>query len=151
MGAVVITIPARQWSRAAASGWLGGCGASLPIEASQPVVRRIFVSLAPCRDSERRLNKVIEGTALAHEELPDMDELASQLAHNVHAQHDPVRHTEDELDQAIREARDARFGVRAKGWSVNRLDQKIFQRRVLSAGHLTGNASIVASEAIDNF
>src|SRR5439155_7807933 len=55
-------------------------------------------------------------------ELPDMDRLARELAHDVHPDQRLVGHTDHELDEAVRKARDPRLRVcserRAVGLAV---------------------------------
>ena len=62
-------------------------GAPSRIEARQPVIRRVLLGLAPCRDSERGLNEAIEEAALVHDELPDMNELAPLARSRLHIPH----------------------------------------------------------------
>jgi hypothetical protein len=54
-------------------------------EAHQPVVGRVLVRLAPRWDGERRVDEAVDGAALVHYELPDVDEFAGKLSDDVHS------------------------------------------------------------------
>ena len=53
-------------------------------EAHQPIVGGVLVCLAPRRDGERRVDEAVDGAALVHHELPDVDELAGKLSNDVY-------------------------------------------------------------------
>src|SRR5437867_12860652 len=54
---------------------------------------------------------MVDRAALVEHELTDVDQLARELAHDVHADERLVGHTEHELDEPVREARDPRLRV----------------------------------------
>ena len=56
-----------------------------PFEAHQPVVGGVLVCLAPRRDGESRVDEAVDGAALVHHELPDVDELGGKLSDDVHS------------------------------------------------------------------
>src|SRR2546428_3478183 len=87
-------------------------------KAHHPVVGGVLVCFAPRGYGERRVDEAVDGAALVHHELPNVDELAGELSDDMYSQKRLVGHPEHELYEAVRKARDPGFRVRAEGGST---------------------------------
>ena len=71
------------------------CGVPPPLEAHEPIVRRVLVGLASCGHRESGVDEPVDGASLVHDKLPDVDEFTRDFTHDVYTDQDLVLHPED--------------------------------------------------------